>query len=300
MPEIEKHYVDTFNNTVDLLAQQEKSILEPLVLTQPCKGKTCAVKDFTGQIEAREKTERFEKTKYSETPRYRRWLAPRTFYTAEKFDGDDVIRMLTDPESSLAKGHVAAMNRCKDGVIISQFFAAARTGELPTSGTTAYDTNMDVAADFDLTGTPSGLSPFKLIKMKSLYIAQQVDPDRNKPFAIMNSKAYLDLHLPGSTSYTSGDYNNKKPLQEASSMIDFGGHNLVSLDHIQQPKNGATEWYLPSWQKDGMVLGIWAGRKVTVKPVPDEVDSFEIKIVEKYAACRVDEKKVGRVKIKFA
>lgn len=298
MAEIEQHYIDTFNNTLDLLAQQTKSKLEPLVTVQPCHGKATAVKHFLGSVEAREKTERFEKVKDNETPRFRRWLMPRTFYTSEKLDYDDLMRALEGADNSLAAAHDAAMKRKKDGVILSCMFAAARTGELPTSGTTPYNTGNDIAADIDLPSTPSGLTPYKLVKAKSLAIANQIDADTNIPAAVMNSKGYLDLFAPAVTTYTSGDFNKNQPLANASSSIFYAGANLVSLDHADQPRNGTTEWYLPYWFKEGIVLGVWSQRKVSITPVNDEVDSYRIKIIEKYAATRVDEKMVYRIKIK--
>ena len=97
--EIEKHYVPTFKNNLELLAQQRLSKLEGLVTVVPCEGLAVAVRDQYGLVTARRKTERHEDTKYSDTPRGRRWLTPIEFYTAELYDESDLQRMLTDPQS---------------------------------------------------------------------------------------------------------------------------------------------------------------------------------------------------------
>jgi hypothetical protein len=298
MAEIETHYVDTFKNNVELLSQQSISKLEALVENQPCEGKACAVRDQFGSVEAREKTERHEDTKYSETPRARRWLLPREFYTAELYDKSDLIRMLTDPQSALVRAHVAGMNRAKDGVILAAFYAAAATGETATTGTTAYVTTNDIAADIDLSGTASGLSPFKLVKGKQVFIDRNVEVDQEVPNCLINGKAWADMF--GNSQFISGDYNPEKPLMRAPTAIYSSGANLTTISRSDFPANSTTEWYLPYWLKSGMVLGKWAGREVTVVRLPGKVSSWEVKITESFAACRVDELKVTRIKIKYA
>lgn len=299
MAEIEKHYVDTFKNNVTLLAQQRTSVLESLVNNQMCEGKACAVEDQYGSVTAREKSERHEDTKYSETPRQRRWLVPREFYTAELYDKSDLIRMLTDPQSSLVQAHVAAMNRAKDGVILAAFFAAAATGETATTGTTAYVTTNDIAADTDLSGTPSGLTPYKLARAKQVFIDRFVEMNGEVPNTLLNGKAWGDLFAPGLATFTSGDYNAQKPLASAPTSLFYGGSNLVTASLANFPANSTTEWYLPYWLKSGMVLGKWAEREITVQRHPTKVSSWEVKVTESFAACRTDENKVTRVKIKY-
>lgn len=290
-------YAPTFKNNVELLAQQRKSRLEPYVIVQPCEGVACAVRDQYGSVTAKKKTERHEKTKYSDTPRARRWLIPQEFYTAEMYDKSDVVRMLTDPQSPLVLAHVAAMERARDSVILQAFFAPAVTGETVTSGTTNYDTNNDVAADLELTGTPSGLGPKKLIRGKRKLIANKVDTDMEVPTVLVDDKAWEDMF--GETTFVSNDYNATKPLVSAPTAIFHSGSNLLTLSHDDFPVNGTTERYLPQWVKSGMVLGVWSDREITVRPVQDTVSSWEIKIVERFAACRTDEKKVNRIKIKY-
>lgn len=295
--QIETLYAPTFQNNVELLAQQRMSKLEPYVTVQPCEGLAAAVRDQYGSVTAKKKTERHEKTKYSDTPRARRWLLPSEFYTAEMYDESDVIRMLTDPQSPLLMAHVAAMERARDSVILGAFFAAAPTGETPISGTTAYNTGNDVAADIENTGTPAGLTPTKLIRGKRLMISNKVDTDAEVPTCVIDDKAWEDMF--GQSTFTNVDYNNSKPLVAAPTSIYHSGSNLVTLSHADYPVNGTTERYIPQWVKSGIVLGKWGDRKVTVRPVADTVSSWEIKIVEKFAAVRVDELKVNRIKIKY-
>jgi cell fate (sporulation/competence/biofilm development) regulator YmcA (YheA/YmcA/DUF963 family) len=301
MAEIETHYVDTFKNNVKLLSQQRKSVLEALVEVQPCEGKACAVQDQYGKVTARKKTERHEDTKHSETPRKRRWLMPEEFYTAELYDKSDLIRMLTDPQSSLVQSHVAAMERAKDQVILAAFFAAALTGETAASGTTAYVTTNDIAADFDLASTASGLTPWKLAGAKQTFIDRQVDFGMHGvPNCLLNGKAWTDMFGPSVAQFTSGDYNAQKPLAAAPTSIFYGGANLTTNTLDNFPANSTTEWYLPYWMKGGMVLGKWEDREVIVQRHPTKVKSWEVKITESFAATRVDEDLVTRIKIKYA
>jgi hypothetical protein len=294
---IETHHIVTFNNNVQLLSQQRKSRLEPFVTVQPCVGVGAAIADQYGSVKAKEKTERHEDTKYSDTPRTRRWLLPREFYTAELYDKSDLVRMLTDPQSPLVQVHVAAMERAKDSVILGAFFAAAATGEKVDSGTTAYDTGNDIAADIDLSGTPSGLTPFKLVKSKGRLMRNKVDVDAEAPTMAINTKAWEDMF--GNAVFTSGDYNPNKPMAAAPTALNYGGTNLVQIEHDDFPVNATTEWYLPAWVKSGMVLGVWSEREVSVEKVQGKISSWEVKIIERFAATRVEEAKVVRQKIKY-
>lgn len=295
--EIEKHYVPTFKNNIQLLSQQMQSKLTPFVTTQPCEGTSVAVADQYGSVTAREKTQRHEDTKYSDTPRARRWLIPQEFYTAELYDESDLIRMLADPQSPLVRAHVAAMNRAKDKVILEAYFATAQIGEKLGDGTVAYDSANDIAADVDVPATPSGLTPFKLIKSKGRLLRNKVDLDLEVPTGVINTKAWEDMF--GAQQFTSGDYNANKPLQAASMITNYGGTNLVHIEHDSFPVNGTTEWYLPVFVKSAMVLGVWMERKVEVQRLPQKVSTWEVKIRESFAATRVEEAKVVRCKIKY-
>lgn len=295
--EIETLYVPTFKNNVTLLAQQRKSVLEPYVSVQPCEGLACAVEDQYGSVDVKEKTTRHEDTKYSDTPRDRRWLLPREFYTAELYDKSDLIRMLTDPQSPLVMAHVAAMERAKDSVILGAFFASAATGEQATSGTTAYATANDVAADLEASGTPSGMSPTKALRGKRLLIDNHVDVNAEVPSILVNGKGWEDMF--GQTTFVNGDYNPAKPITQAPTSIFSAGSNFITLSHADFPHNSTTEWYCPQWVKSAMVLGTWAAMEVLVTRVPGKVSSWEVKVTQSFAATRVQEAKVNRIKIKY-
>lgn len=295
---IETHYVQTYKNNVELLSQQRKSKLEAYVTVQPCEGLACAVRDQYGSVTVREKTLRHEDTKYTDTARARRWLLPREFYTAELYDKSDLVRMLTDPQSPLVMAHVAAMERAKDSVILGAYFAASATGEQPTSGTTAYDTANNVAADLETPSTPSGMSVRKALRGKRILIGNKVDIDMEVPSILVNEKGWEDMF--GDVTHTSGDYNSNKPLMQAPTAVFAAGSNFVTLSHADFPANSTTEWYCPQWVKSGMVLGTWSDMEVTVERVPGKVSSWEVKVVSRFAATRVDEKKVNRIAIKYS
>lgn len=295
--EIEKHYVPTFKHNVELLAQQKKSRLESLVTVVPCEGLAVAVRDQYGLVNARRKTERHEDTKYSDTARSRRWLTPIEFYTAELYDESDLQRMLMDPQSPLIEVHTAAMNRAKDGLVLGAVFAAAPTGETATTGTTVYDTGNDLAANLEDGSTAAGLTPTKLIRLKGRLMKNKVDVDTEVPSLIMPTVAWEDLF--GAATFTSADYNNNKPLVSAPTSINYSGINLTQIEHADFPVNSTTEHYCPGFVKSGIVLGVWGGRQVTVQRLPGKVSSWEVKIIERFNAVRVEEAKVVRVKTKY-
>jgi hypothetical protein len=296
--EIEKHYVQTYKNTISLLAQQRQSKLSSLLNVQSCTGVGAAVADQYGTVTARRKTERHEDTKYSDTPRARRWLVPQEYYSAELVDKSDIIRMLTDPKSPLAEVHVAAMNRAKDSEFFTQIFAAAATGENPTSGTTAFPASAnDTAADLEVPSTPSGLSPAKLVNQKLKFIQRFVDVDNEPLTVIIPGKGWADMF--GQTSFTSSDFNTNKPLVNAPTAVPYAGMNLVTVEHADFPVNSTTEWLLPVFAKSGVVMGVWQDIEVEVQKHPLKVSSWEVKVTARFGVTRVEEAKVGRLRIKF-
>lgn len=296
--EIEKHYIQTFKDNVMLLSQQTESVLSPYVTVQPCSGAGAAVADQYGSVLARKKIARHEDTKYSDTPRARRCLVPQEYYSAELVDKSDMLRMLSDPQSQLVKVHVAAMNRAKDSEILKSVFASALIGEQPTSGMVAYDTNNDIATDVDLVGTPSGLSPFKLVKAKGRLLRNKVDLGSTVPSCFINTKAWEDMF--GQSQFISGDFNSGKPLTSASTAIGYAGANLVPIEHDDFPVNGTTDWQCPYFVKDGVVLGVWQDLEVEVSKHPLKVSSWEVKCTARFAATRVEEAKMVRVRIKYS
>lgn len=301
--EIEKHYVQTYQNTVQMLAQKMLSQTEQLVTVQPCSGVGAAIADQFGAVTAKKKTERHEDTKYSDTPRDRRWLMPSEYYSAELVDKSDVIRLLTDPQSSLARVHVAAMNRAKDQEFFDQIFALANRGELPTTGTVAYNTGNDLAADIEVSGTPAGLTVTKLIKGKQGFIDRFVDLSGDPLAILVPGKGWADMF--GQTQFTSSDYNGSataggKPLNDMSQNINFGNINIATVAHAGFTANGTTEWYCPMFVKSGVVMGVWQDIEVEVQKVPQKVSSYEVKVTGRWAVTRVEEAKVARVKIKYA
>jgi hypothetical protein len=287
---IETHYVNQYKNTVSLLAQQRRSVMESILPVQPCSGQGSVVADQFGSVVARRKMDRHEDTKYSDTPRARRWLQPVEYYSAELVDKSDIIRLLTDPKSSLAEVHVAAMNRAKDAEFLTNIFAAAATGELPTSGTAAYTTGNDIALN------ASGLTPAKLIEAHAGLMNRFVDTTAERPYVIIPVKGWQDMF--GQSTFTSGDFNNSKPLQDAPRQgIVYGGMELVTLPHVDFPRVSTTEWLCPVFVPSGVVMGVWQDLEVEVQKHPLKVSSYEVKVTARFAVTRTEEAKVGRIRI---
>lgn len=288
--DIERHYVNQYTQTVSLLAQQRRSIMESIIPTQPCSGQGAVVADQFGTVTARRKMDRHEDTKYSDTPRARRWLQPVEYYSAELVDKSDIIRLLTDPKSPLADVHVAAMNRAKDAEFLLNAFAAAATGELPTSATTGYNTGNDTLL------AASGLTPAKLIDAHAKMLDRFVDTTAEKPIAIIPVKGWQDMY--GNTQFTSADFNNSKPMQDAPRMgISYGGVEMVVLPHIDFPRESTNEWFCPVFVPSGFVMGVWQDMEVEVQKHPLKVSSYEVKVTARFAVTRVEEAKVGRIRI---
>lgn len=299
MAEVEKHYVDAYKSTISLLAQRDTSVVEPLVEHQSIKGEQAALADQFGKATVREKTERHEDTKYSETPRYRRWITPREFYSAELVDESDIIRMLTDPKSTLAQAHVAAMNRKKDSIFLDAIFGTALAGRRFETQIAWPGSTYEVAADIEVPSTLAGLTPRKLIEARRLFGTRHINTRRGgeRPTLIVppDGTAQVENQL----VFTS----NRDAIGgflESGDAPNLLGWNIVELDadDDQTFPGDADEWFCPAFVKSGVVMGKWDNLDVNVQKHPTKVKSWEVKLTASFNYTRLDESKVLMVRIK--
>jgi hypothetical protein len=291
-PEIEipKHYVPTFERNVLHALQQKASRLEAFVTPGMGEGEGASPVDLYEDTEAVESTDRYGDTPIMEVGRARRWVTPRKYDWGTLVDNIDKLKLVLDPTSNLVMAARMAMGRALDRkVIMPAFFGAALQGKDLTDATNGtavvFDTTKyRVANTVGSAGgaTAVGLNVDKIIKVKQLFIQNEVDLDAEKLNIAITDQQWADLFA--DIKAVNGDYINGRPIAEG----DLGMIMNVNFIKVQQlPSTGASpnDRLLPVWVKSGIQLRKW--KEVTTSMALDPTKKFRPRVYMEMAAGAV-------------
>lgn len=233
---ITENFVTQWSSNFHLLAQQSRSRLEQFVSKRPAIVGSSFTEEVMASAEAQQITTRHGDTPFQNVVQSRRIADMKDYDWGELVDQMDKIKMLADPTSDYTRQGVAALNRWKDGTIVSALLGAARTN----TGTTALPAGQIIANG----GTGLTLAKLRSAKRK-LDAAEQNDEaffemsgynqTQQAPFGNYATPSYVLVvsagaidNLLSTTEATSADYNSVKALVSGS--IDtFMGFKFVRL-----------------------------------------------------------------------
>lgn len=288
--EITTSFVQQFRSNLVMLAQQMPSRLEGAVYSEPVTGTTWWY-DQVGTATAQRITSRHADTPIANIQHRRRRVDMLAYNVAELIDGNDRVRMLTDPSSAYAQALMAAMNRQKDDLIIAQIFASANTG---ADGTTAvaFPAANQVAVNSWKYGSGSGnagLTISKLIEAKAILDAGEVE--ENDRYIAVAAKGLADLL--GTTEVTSSDFNAVQAL--VSGQIDrFMGFKFIRSERLLTDGSGYRR--VPVWQKMGIGLGKAQDIVADVGPRRDKNMAMQAYYEMTMGCARLEEARVVEIK----
>lgn len=293
---IPAHFVSTYSGTLELLAQQLVSKLEPYVMTGTNEGEKASPVDQYGMIEPLENTERFSDMPRVDAPAARRWVLPTDWDLPQLVSPKDILRVLQDPKSILAKAAIAGFNRKKDLTILQGLLGTNFTGKDGTTSTVFPTAN---SVSVNTGGTASNLNVAKLRAARVLLGKADVDLDGDDIFIAVNTSA-MDA-LMNEVQIVSSDYNAQKdgvPVMREGKVARFMGFNFVQTERIFTGTDDAagTSHQLPVWQKSGAYLGKWKDINTRVDERTDLRDiPYQIYTRMTVGATRLDEAKVVRI-----
>lgn len=281
--EVYDHYSKQFTANAELVLQRMGPKLLPLVTTAPYEGESAQVVKRFGEVEFNSSAGRFEDTTWSEIEHTQRWIFPTDYDLALPIDKRDEIRMIGDLNSPYLQAMVAGWGRKIDDIIISAFFADAKTG---TNGgtSTAFDSGNQIAA------SATGLTIAKLRTARKLLKQNHVDLDREMPIIAVTAKQTDDLL--GATEVQSADYNTVKALVNGE-VDTFMGFKFVSNEGLGV--DGSSNRRIPVWVPSGMHYGSWMNVETDIGPRRDKKNTMQIFMRFTGAATRLDEKKVVEI-----
>jgi hypothetical protein len=228
-------------------------------------------------------------SRYADTPLslanvFQRQVTPSWFVSASLEDPADAMATLVDIKSGFYRAKVYAAARKVDLVIITNATATATTGS-PISGTTttAFPAANQLADTFG-SGTASGLTKAKVLRLKRLLDAQEV-PAEGRTLVLQAGQLEDLLNL---TEPTSRDFNTVEALVEGK-LTRWCGFDIV---HSEQLTETSTDTNVLAFQQFGIKLAIQKNPSGRIDPRIDKNYSWQVYADFSLGSTRMDEQSV--------
>lgn len=283
-------YTQRFRNALDMLAQQTDSRLAGAVQSEGGLGKTHWY-DAIGTTSAQQIVGRYQNTPNNDITHQRTRVDLAGYNVGHMLDSIDALQTIHDPQSKYVMACNAAMNRAKDSVIISAFFADVKRDETGST-TVSFPAGNQVAVDSWAYGAGSGntgLTVSKLIEAKKILMAGEVDPDEECFCAV---SAIQMANLLATTEVTSADYNSVKALVDGK-VNQFMGFTFIHSERLNT--NGSGYRRVPAWQRSGMYLGVGKDISANVGQRADKNYNWQVYHEMYLGAARVEDAKVVEI-----
>lgn len=290
-------HVKMYTANVRAALVKEGGLLLGFVSSSGYAGEKSQVVSFIGPVEFVERDTPYGDTKVSEVEHTQRWIAGAEYDCAIFIDKLDTLKMIYDPTSPYVERMREAAARKVDEVIMSKFYATAKTGKDGTTNT-SFNSNNVIAH-----GT-TGLTVAKLRSARKLMKKRHVNLRTQTPYIAVTSEQTDDLL--GEVGVTSADYNAVKPLVDGE-VSNFMGFMFVPYEENGDALNGrgipteedsGTVRKCPAWVSDAMHYGDWENLNMIISPRPDKNNIKQVHASFTGGATRLEENKVFEIQCK--
>jgi len=297
-------FVKQFGATVELKLQQNGSKVRSCVTEEPMHSEEQFFEQI-GSTSVNEVVNRHGDSPLNTTPHDRRRVTLRSFDWGDLIDKFDKVKMLIDPSSPYVQNAAKAMGRALDDVILGggvagespigtygdgstgAILGTAYTGKAGAT-TQAFDTTNQVVA-MNFGGTNVGLTVPKLVDARRIFKAAEVDLDQEELYIAVS--AIQEANLLNTTQVTSSDYAGVKALVQGD-VDTFLGFTFKRTQRI--PKTGS-DWYVLSWVKSGIKLGVGADIQSEIEKRGDKRFSWYAYLMMMFGGVRMEEGKAVRI-----
>lgn len=272
-------YCKKFTDMYQILPQDKGSKLRPYVTVEGgIVGESAVAANQVGITEVHEVTVKNGDSPQDEVTTARRWYVPKTFNWGHLFDRLDKIRTMGDPNNMYALVAKKAFGRNKDDMIIEAFYGTNKTGQYGEIST-SFNPNNVVAAG------SSGLSTEKLIKARTILLANEIDLESERPVCVVTAKQEADL-------LNDAKYNNiqwGKPILEDGKLKTWLGFDFVHKEKLPFDTVNSVR-SIPIFVKSCMALGEWATMLIDFSSRKDKQSKPYLYMEHTIGATRLDEK----------
>jgi hypothetical protein len=288
---VPESHVKMYSANIRAALNRQGGILTPLVSRGSYSGEKVQLISFLGPVEFVIRETVYQDTKFSEVETTQRWIAANEYDCAILVDRIDVLKMIYDPTSPYVERMREAAARKQDGIIMSKFFATAKSGKDGATDTIFPTRDIVVHG-----GT--GLTVAKLRSARKLIKKRHIDLRARKPMIAVTAEQADNLL--SETTVSSFDYNSVKPLVDGD-VTTFMGFMFVPYEDYGSdgiPTHTDTGHLIrdcPLWVPDGMHFGEWDSLGIIISPRPDKNNIKQIHGTFTGGATRVEEGKVIQV-----
>ena len=290
---VPEHHVKMYTANVQTALNKQGGLLMTYTTQGSYQGEKSQVVNFLGPVEFVERGTPYADTKLTEVEHTQRWISGAEYDCAILIDRLDVLKMIYDPTSPYVERMREAAARKMDELIMSKFFATAKTGK---DGTT----NTAFPAQDVIPHGGTRMSVAKLRSARKLLKKRHVNLRTSMPYIAVTAEQTDDLL--GEVAVGSSDYNAVKPLVDGE-VSRFMGFTFVPYEDNGTSSNGkgiptetvagpATIRDCPVWVQDGMHYGGWAGLSIVISPRPDKNNIKQAHATFTAGATRLEEGKV--------
>jgi hypothetical protein len=276
---ISNAHIQTFEGNVRYLAQQKFTKIRPFVMEVNRQSESHKW-DRLSPGTATQKTTALQTTPNSQGGAWtRRQDSVSTFNTGDTVEPEDIVQMLVDPNSAIARSEAMAMARAVDSLII-----AAATGN-STDGAGA-------AVAFPAGQTiGTGVEKFSFDMVTAVtekFLLNNIDVTEPKVFVIGPNQMRKMLQL---TEATSNDYVSVRTLANQGYISNWMGYDWVVSTLLTQPTPGTDirVFAMTRW-----ALGLHVAKDIWTQAAQDPSVSFAWRIYSAFTmgACRVEDEQI--------
>ena len=256
-------HVQTFEGTVRYLAQQKFARVRPHVMEVNRQSESHNW-DRLSPATATQKTTAAQATPNSQGGAWtRRKDVVSTWNTGDSVEPEDIVQMLIDPNSAIARSEAMAMARTVDSLLI----AAATGNSLDGAGSTvAFPAGQTI-------GTGSEKFSFDMVTaVTEKFLLNNIDVTEPKTFVIGPNQMRKLLQL---TEATSDDYVNAKALADRGYIENWMGYNWVVSTLLTQPNPGTD---IRIFAMTRWALGLHVAKDIWTEAAKDPSISFAWRI----------------------
>lgn len=273
---IDTAFVKQFGSTLEMLVQQKGSRLRGCVRQESVVGEE-AYFDQLASTTAVPKVSRNADTPLVKSDFARRRVSMYDYEWADLIDKEDKLKMLVDPDSTIAQNASNALGRAIDQAIINAFSGTAYTGK-------AGATSTSFTAGNQIANASANLTLAKIITAKVKLDAGNVDPDEPRYMAVTASQIGALLNI---STVTSSDYASIKALV-AGDVNTYVGFEFKKTQLLTTASSIRT---CLAWAKSGMLLALSSDIKTEITRRADKSYANQVYASMSIGATRMQEAK---------
>lgn len=250
-----------YSSNLELLLQQEQSILRPYVTEQGgIVGKMAAPVTQYSSVTMRQAKGRGAPLDFTQPYSIRPWIFPQTGELAERIDEFDQLQTIVNPKTGYVRAAAAATGRYWDDNIIANATGQRQIGVdignlLPDNFSTSL---FQVSSTFG-SSSASGLTVAKIIEARRILEHYHNNLERDPPVIIMGSQQKSDLY--NQVQFTSTEFRSTAVYDQGGRLKEFMGCSFAVSERLSVSSSVRTVLMFP---KSGVILGMWKDMETNI------------------------------------